>query len=166
MIVFQASLPNLTHLELGEKYFNDDDEELNSIKMRPKAFSILPQLQYLDNTDRHGNPEEDNDEDDNEDQHLNGDDDDDDEDSDENTDVDDDLEEEEDLEDSDDGESEEDERLPYNGVNGATQDYNDQGSDAEDEDDDDDDEEEEEDTETAPVVRGKKRKYDNEDLLQ
>jgi len=64
-----------------------------------------------------------------------------------------------------DGESEEDERLPYNGVNGATQDYNDQGSDAEDEDDDDDDDEEE-DTETAPVVRGKKRKYDNEDLLQ
>ena len=74
-----------------------------------------------------------------------------------------DIEEEEDLDedDEDDGESEEDERLSYNGVNGATQDYNDQGSDAEDEDDDED-----EDTEAAPVVRGKKRKYDNEDLLQ
>jgi len=156
-----ASLPNLTHLELGEKYFNDDDEELNSNKMKPKVFSILPQLQYLDLMDRHGNPEDDNDEDDNEDQHILNGDDDDDEDSDEISDVDDELEEEEDLEDSDDGESEEDERLPYNGANGATQDYNDQGSDAEDEDDDDD-----EDTETAPVVRGKKRKYDNEDLLQ
>ena len=158
----QASLPNLTHLELGEKFYNEDDEELNSNKIRTKAFSLLPQLQYLDLMDKHGNPEDDNEDDE---QILNGTlgDDDDDEDSDDISDGDDELEEEEDLDedDEDDGESEEDERLSYNGVNGATQDYNDQGSDAEDEDDDED-----EDTEAAPVVRGKKRKYDNEDLLQ
>merc|ERR1719510_1819749 len=57
--------------------------------------------------------------------------------------------------------SEDDDRLAYNEeVNGATEDYNDQGSEAEDEDDDD------EDAETVPVVRGKKRKFDSEDLLQ
>lgn len=162
-----ASFPNLTHLELGEKFFNDDDEELNSTKMRPKVFSMLPHLQYLELIDKHGNPEEDNEDDQ---PILNGtlSDEDDDEDDDDVSDGDDELEveEEEDLDDSDDdddGESEEDERLVYNGVNGATQDYNDPGSDAEDEDDDDDDDDE--DTEAAPVVRGKKRKYDNEDLL-
>ena len=69
---------------------------------------------------------------------------------------------EEDVGDSEDeGESEDDDRLAYNEeVNGTTEDYNEQGSEAEDEEDDD------EDTETAPVVRGKKRKFDSEDLLQ
>merc|ERR1719445_3028579 len=111
-----ASLPNLTHLELGEKFYNEDDEELNSNKIRTKAFSLLPQLQYLDLMDKHGNPEDDNEDDE---QILNGTlgDDDDDEDSDDISDGDDELEEEEDLDedDEDDGESEEDERLSYNG---------------------------------------------------
>jgi len=146
-----ASLSSLTHLELGEKFFNDDDEELSSSKMRPLAFSLLPQLQYLDGVDRHGNAEEEDDQ-----PIANGtlSDDDDVEDSDDNSDGDDELdeeevEEEEDVGDSDDeGESEDDDRLAYNeDANGAT--------------DDDDDE-----TETAPVVRGKKRKFDSEDLLQ
>merc|ERR1711953_1087201 len=56
-----ASLPNLTHLELGEKYFNEDDEELCASKMRPVVFSLLPQLHYLDQVDRHGNNEEEDD---------------------------------------------------------------------------------------------------------
>ena len=133
--------------------------------MRPKAFSLLPQLQYLDGVDRHGNAEDEDDQ-----PVINGtlSDDDDDEDDDDNSDGDDELdeeevEEEEDVGDSDDdGESEDDDRLAYNEeVNGATEDYNDQGSEAEDEDDDDD-----EDTEAVPVVRGKKRKFDSEDLLQ
>ena len=119
--------------------------------MRPKAFSLLPQLQYLDGVDRHGNAEEEDDQ-----PIINGtlSDDDDVEDSDDNSDGDDELdeeevEEEEDVGDSEDeGESEDDDRLAYNEeANGAT-------------DDDDDD------TETAPVVRGKKRKFDSEDLLQ
>merc|ERR1711884_482691 len=59
-----ASFPNLTHLELGEKFFNDDDEELNSTKMRPKVFSMLPHLQYLELIDKHGNLEDDNEDDD------------------------------------------------------------------------------------------------------
>ena len=150
---------------MGEKFFNDDDEELSSAKMRPKAFSLLPQLQYLEGVDRHGNAEDEDDQ-----PIVNGtlSDDDDDEDDDDNSDGDDELdeeevEEEEDVGDSDDeGESEDDDRLAYNEeVNGATEDYNDQGSEAEDEDDDDED-----DAETVPVVRGKKRKFDSEDLLQ
>ena len=122
--------------------------------MRPKAFSLLPQLQYLDGVDRHGNAEDD------EDQPINNDYDDDNSDDD-NSDGDDELdeeevEEEEEVGDSEDeGESEDDDRLAYNEeANGTTESYNDQGSD-----------EDEDDTETAPVVRGKKRKFDSEDLL-
>ena len=131
--------------------------------MRPKAFSLLPQLQYLDGVDRHGNAEEEDDQ-----PIANGtlSDDDDVEDSDDNSDGDDELdeeevEEEEDLGDSDEeGESEDDDRLAYTEeTNGNTENYNDQGSEAEEDDTDDD-------TETAPVVRGKKRKYESEDLLE
>merc|ERR1711953_780076 len=155
-----VSLSSLTHLELGEKFFNDDDEELSSAKMRPKAFSLLPQLQYLDGVDRHGNAEDEDDQ-----PVINGtlSDDDDDEDDDDNSDGDDELdeeevEEEEDVGDSDDdGESEDDDRLAYNEeANGTNENYHSSSSESGDE----------EDTETAPVVRGKKRKFESEDLLQ
>jgi len=153
-----VSLSSLTHLELGEKFFNDDDEELSSAKMRPKAFSLLPQLQYLDGVDRHGNAEDEDDQ-----PIINGTLSDDEEDDDDNSDGDDELdeeevEEEEDVGDSDDeGESEDDDRLAYNEeANGTNENYHSSSSESGDE----------EDTETAPVVRGKKRKFESEDLLQ
>ena len=57
----------------------------------------------------------------------------------------------------DEGESEDDDRLAYNEeANGTNENYHSSSSESGDE----------EDTETAPVVRGKKRKFDSEDLLQ
>ena len=159
-VPFQASLPNLTHLELGSHDFYPEDADENQ-EIRNKIFSLLPQLQYLECEDINGKPEKDLDEDDEDDE-----DEDEDDDSD-NDDLDDDLVVNGDDENTDDesDSDEEEERGYVNGdMNGVVPEYVDQSSDdAEDEEDDDDDEEE---SSNHPPVRGKKRKFEDDGLPQ
>jgi len=170
-----ASLPCLTHLELGDNFYPEDNHDQERIDVRTRIFSKLPSLQILDGDDVNGKPEEDNDEQDDED------DDDEDEDDEEDEDEehgimnglrDDVIDGDDEFEEDDDVEDEEDEydggfgtdRNHFNGdINGTLQDYNDQSSDAEDEQDDDDDDDDD-DIVNHPPVRGKKRKFDDEGI--
>ena len=177
LLPFQASLPCLTHLELGDNFYPEDNHDQERIDVRNRIFSKLPSLQILDGDDVNGKPEEENDEQDDEDE---DDDDEDDEDEDEEHGImnglrDDVIDGDDEFEEDDDAEEEEDEyeggfgseRNHYNGdINGTLQDYNDQSSDAEDEQDDDDDDEDDDDLVNHPPVRGKKRKFDDEGIPQ
>lgn len=168
MIILQLSLTNLTHLELGEEFWPEDNDEL-SVR-RAKVFAKLPNLQYLEGDDINGKPEEEIDDDDEDDE---GDDDDEDEDDEENGINGHELDGDDELDDDDDVEEEEETyddgyglRTNLNGIgdiNGTLQDYNDDSSDAEDEQDDDEEEDDDEDPDRPPV-RGKKRKFEDEGL--
>merc|ERR1712241_1598972 len=168
-----VSLPNLTHLELGEKFFPVEDDKME--EMRKIIFQKLPTLRYLEGTDIDNKDEDDDreneeDEDEDEDDHgfengIAGDD---------VLDGDDELD-DDDLEEEDEGESDEeaDERVHFNGeVNGTLEDFNDQSSDAEDEQEDEDDDDDDDDDHRpgsggktgGKVVRGKKRKFEDDGI--
>ena len=53
----QVSLPNLTHLELGEKFFPVEDDKME--EMRKIIFQKLPTLRYLEGTDIDNKDEDD-----------------------------------------------------------------------------------------------------------
>merc|ERR1712079_680771 len=141
-----VSLPNLTHLELGEKFFPVEDDKME--EMRKIIFKKLPTLRYLEGTDIDNKDEDDDrenedDEDEDEEDHgfengIAGDD---------VLDGDDELD-DDDLEEEEEGDSDEeaDERIHFNGeVNGTLEDFNDQSSDAEDEQEDEDDDDDDDD---------------------
>merc|ERR1712079_523028 len=143
-----VSLPNLTHLELGEKFFPVEDDKME--EMRKIIFQKLPTLRYLEGTDIDNKDEDDDRE--NEDD-----------------------EDEDDLEEEEEGDSDEeaDERIHFNGeVNGTLEDFNDQSSDAEDEQEDEDDDDDDDDDNRpgsggktgGKVVRGKKRKFEDDGI--
>merc|ERR1711884_307195 len=148
-----VSLPNLTHLELGEKFFPVEEDKME--EMRKIIFQKLPTLRYLEGTDIDNKDEDDH----GFENGIAGDD---------VLDGDDELD-DDDLEEEEEGESDEeaDERVHFNGeVNGTLEDFNDQSSDAEDEQEDDDDDH-------RPgsggktggkVVRGKKRKFEDDGI--
>jgi len=147
------SLAHLTHLELGlDNWENSKDQQ----ELRQSIFELLPNLQYLDQTDIDGN-EEDDDE-----GIMNG------KGLDDVSDGDDELEDEEGEEDDDDDEDSDDE--DEDGANlSALYDNGDVLEDEEEEDEDynedasEDDEEEDEVSEPEPEqsTRGKKRKLDD-----
>merc|ERR1712038_1522275 len=171
-----VSLPNLTHLELGEKFFPVEDDKME--EMRKIIFQKLPTLRYLEGTDIDNKDEDDDRE--NEDDEDEEDEEDEDEDEDDHgfengiagddvLDGDDDLEEEEEG----DSDEEADERIHFNGeVNGTLEDFNDQSSDAEDEQEDEDDDDDDDDDNRpgsggktgGKVVRGKKRKFEDDGI--
>ena len=57
MCELQVSLPNLTHLELGEKFFPVEDDKME--EMRKIIFQKLPTLRYLEGTDIDNKDEDD-----------------------------------------------------------------------------------------------------------
>merc|ERR1712045_114849 len=147
-----VSLPNLTHLELGEKFFPVEDDKME--EMRKIIFQKLPTLRYLEGTDI-DNKDEDDDR--------------------ENVDDEDEEDDDDDLEEEEEGDSDEeaDERVHFNGeVNGTLEDFNDQASDAEDEQEDEDDDDDDDDDHRpvsggktgGKVVRGKKRKFEDDGI--
>jgi len=171
-----ASLPHLTHLDLGENFVPEENPERQEARLR--IFKKLPNLQYLDGEDINNRADEDDDDEEDED-----DDDDDEEDEEEDAvngmvnglggddglgddelDEDDELEEEEEAESDEDDLEDEGRKHLSNGLNGAY----DEDSDAEDEQEDEDDDDESSHHSGGKTGgktgagRGKKRKYEDD----
>lgn len=151
------SLENLTSLEVANNPFSESEE------VRSRIFSMLPNLELLDNQDKEGNEaseDEDDDEVINGVNHIADDNAEDVEDGDDEEDLDDeDLEEEEDSE-EDDGPGLAD---LYNNPNLNDEDDGDYDEGGQLEEEDDIEEEEEDDDEEVESTRGKKRKFEGEE---